>query len=64
MAKFYVSAEAVFTSVFIDTLEVPDNVVAQGKGAIRQWIKSQILESLRDDLEIDELSISFEKEEE
>ena len=62
--KHYVSAEAVFTSLWIGEMDIPDDVVSLGRVATRAWIKEQVIDSLRDDLEIDELSISFDKDEE
>ena len=62
--RHYVSAEAVFTSLWIGEMDIPDDVVSMGRVAIRAWIKEQVIENLHDDLEIDELSISFDKDEE
>ena len=62
--KHYVSAEAVFTSLWIGEMDIPDDVVSMGRAATRAWIKERVIDSLHDDLEIDELSISFDKDEE
>ena len=62
--KHYVSAEAVFTSMWIGEMDIPDDVVSRGRIATRAWIKERVIDSLHDDLEIDELSISFDKDEE
>ena len=62
--KHYVSAEAVFTSLWIGEMDIPDDVVSKGRAATRAWIKEQVIDNLYDDLEVDELSISFDKDEE
>lgn len=62
--KYYVNAEATWSSDFIDNIDVPDSVVALGEKEVRAYIKELILCDMRDYMELNSFHMSIEQEEE
>lgn len=59
--KFSVNRETLVSYMFCDEVDVPDEVVAQGQSAIRDYLKDVTWDEMRDDPDVQQDQVTFEE---